>query len=89
MKAKMAIITICLLMDFMHSCVTWVLLALVHSTEPTRVNSQRVQPGDVAIHPISMRTRIRQTPIMWHQISIRFNYVSPSGGTGKARRQMK
>ena len=41
-ESKMAIINICLLMDFVHGCVAWVLLALVHSTEPARFNSQRV-----------------------------------------------
>ena len=57
-KAKMAIITICLLTDFTHGCVTGILLALVHSTKPTRFNSQRVQPGDVAIHPICAQNRV-------------------------------
>ena len=88
-KAKMAIITICLPTYFLHGCVAWVLLALVHSTEPTRFNSQRVQPGNVAIHPICMQNRVRQTPIAWHRISVGFNYVSPSGGTGRASRQRK
>ena len=67
-KAKMAIISNCLLTDFLHGCVTWVLLALVYSTEPTRFNSQCVQPGDVAIHPVWSRNRVRQTPIAWHRI---------------------
>ena len=88
-KTKMAIITICLLIDFLHSCIIWVLLALVHSTEPTRFNSQRVQPGDVAIHPVCARNRVRQTPIAWHRISVRFNYVRPTGGSRRTSRQRK
>ena len=88
-KAKMTIITICLLMDFMHVYVGWVLLALVHSTYPARFNSQRVQPGNVAIHPICARNRIRQTPITWHRISVGLNYVRPTGGTRRASRQRK
>ena len=88
-KAKMAIITKCLLTDFSHGCVAGVLLALVHSTEPARFNSQRVQPGNVAIHPVCTRNRVRQTPIAWHQISVRFNYVRPTGGTCRASRQRK
>ena len=72
-KAKMAIITICLLTDFMHGCVAWVILALVHSTEPTRFNSQCVQPGNVAIHPYSVGNRVRQTPLTWHTIIVRIN----------------
>ena len=88
-KAKMAIITKCLLTDFSHGCVAGILLALVHSTKPTRFNSQRVQPGNVAIHPICARNRVRQTPIAWHRISIRFNYVRPTGGTRRASRQRK
>ena len=62
-KAKMAVITICLLTDFLHGCVAWVLLALVHSTKPARFNSQHFQPGDMAIHPICTQNRVRQTPI--------------------------
>ena len=88
-KAKMAIITNCLLMDSSHGCIAGILLALVHSTEPTRFNSQRVQPGDVAIHPVCARNRVRQTPIAWHRISVRFNYVRPTGGTRRASRQRK
>ena len=88
-KAKMAIITSCLLTDFSHGSVAGILLALVHSTEPARFNSKRVQPGDVAIHPICARNRVRQTPIAWHRISVRFNYVRLIGGTGRARRQRK
>ena len=88
-KAKMAIITICLLMDFMHGCIACVLLALVHSTEPARFNSQCVQPGNVAIYPIRARNRVRQTPIVWHQISVRFNYVNPTDGIRRASRQRK
>ena len=88
-KAKMAIITNCLLTDFSHGCVAGILLALVHSTEPTRFNSQRVQPGDVAIHPVCARNRVRQTPIAWHRISVRFNYVRPTGGSRRISRQRK
>ena len=88
-KAKMAIITNCLLTDFLHGCVAGILLALVHSTEPTRFNSQRVQPGDVAIHPVCARNRVRQTPIAWHRISVRFNYVRPTGGSRRTSRQRK
>ena len=88
-KAKMAIITNCLLTDFSHGCVAGILLALVHSTEPTRFNSQRVQPGDVAIHPVCARNRVRQTPIAWHRISVRFNYVRPTGGSRRTSRQRK
>ena len=88
-KAKKAVITNCLLTDFTHGCVTWVLLALVHSTEPTRFNSQRVQPGNMAIHPICVQNRVRQTPIAWHQIFIRFDYVRPAGGTGRTSRKRK
>ena len=72
---------------FSHSCVTWVLL--IHSTELTRFNSQRVQPGNVAMHPICAWNRVRQIPIAWHQISVRFDYVSPSGGTRRASKQRK
>ena len=78
-KAKIAVITICLLTDFLHGCIAWVLLALVHSTKPAKFNSQRVQPGNVAIHPRSTRNRDRQTPIVWHQIFVRFNHVTPTG----------
>ena len=88
-KAKMAIITICLLTDFMHGCIAWVLLALVHSTEPTMFNSQCVQPGHVAIHPICVQNRIRQTPIAWHRISVRFNYVRPTGCIIRTSRKRK
>ena len=76
-------------MDFMHSCVAGILLALVHSTEPARFNSQRVQPGDVAIHPISVQNRVRQTPIAWHQILVRFNYLTPIGGTNRTSKKRK
>ena len=88
-KAKMAIITNCLLTDFSHGRVAGILLALVHSTEPARFNSQRVQPGDVAIHPICARNRVRQTPITWHRISVRFNHVRPTGGSRRISRQRK
>ena len=88
-KAKLGIITNCLLTDFLHGTVTGILLALVHSTEPARFNSQRVQPGDVAIHPICARNRVRQTPIAWHRISVRFNYVRPTGGSRRIGRQRK
>ena len=89
MKAKMAIITNCLLTDFLHGSVAGILLALLHSTEPTRFNSQRVQPGDVAIHPVCARNRVIQTPIAWHRISVRFNYVRPTGGSHRTSRQRK
>ena len=85
----MAIITKCLLTYFSHGCVAGILLALVHSAEPTRFNSQRVQPGDVAIYPVCARNRVRQTPITWHRISVRFNHVRPTGGTHRASRQRK
>ena len=88
-KAKMTIITNCLLTDFLHGSLAGILLALVHSTEPARFNSQRVQPGNVAIHPICARNRVRQTPIVWHRISIRFNHVRPSGGSCRTSRQRK
>ena len=88
-KAKIAVITYCLLMDFTHDCIAGILLALVHSTKPTRFNSQRVQPGDMAIQPICARNRVRQTPIAWHRISVRFNYVRPTDGTRRASRQRK
>ena len=52
-KAKMAIITTYLVTKFTHGCVSLVLLALVYSTKPARFNSQRVQPGNEAIHLIS------------------------------------
>ena len=89
MKAQMAIITNCLLTDFSHGSVAGILLALLHSTKPARLSSQCVQPGDVAIHPISTQNRVRQTPIAWHQISIRFNYVRATGGTGRTSRKRK
>ena len=89
MKAKMAIITNCLLTDFMHGCIAEILLALVHSTKPARFHSQRVQPGDVAIHTISVGNRVRQTPIAWHWIFTRFNYVTPIGGSHRASRRRK
>ena len=88
-EAKMAIITNCLLADFTHSCIAGSLLALVHSTEPARFNSQCVQPGDLAIHPICARNRVKQTPIVWHRISVRFNYVRPTGGTGRTSKKRK
>ena len=88
-KAKMAIITNCLPTDFLHGTIAGILLALVHSTEPTRFNSQRVQPGDMAIHPICTRNRVRQTPIAWQRISIRFNHVRPTGGSRRTSRQRK
>ena len=88
-KAKMTIITNCLLTDFLHGSVAGILLALVHSTEPTRFSSQRVQPGDVAIHPVCARNRVRQTPIAWHRISVRFNYVRSTGGTHRVSKQRK
>ena len=88
-KAKMAIITYCLLTYFSHGCVAGILLALVHSTKPTRFNSQRIQPGNVAIHPVCARSRVRQTPIAWHRISVRFNHVRPTGGSRRASRQRK
>ena len=68
MKAKMAVITICLLTDFLHGCIAWVLLALVHSTKPARFKSQCVQPGYVAIHPQSVGNRVIQTPMDWDMI---------------------
>ena len=80
-KAKMAVITICLVTYFMHGCISRILLALVYGTKPARFNSQRVQPSYVAIHPISMPNRVRQTPLAWYRISVRFNYVTPIGGT--------
>ena len=71
-KAKMAIITNCLLTDFLHGSVAGILLALVHSTEPARFTSQRVQPGDVAIHPICARNRVSQTP---HRVAPDFRQI--------------
>ena len=88
-KAKMAVITICLVTDFTHGCVSLILLPLVHSTKPARFDSQRVQPGNVAIHPISMGNRVRQTPIAWHRIFARINYVSPIGGNRRISRRRK
>ena len=88
-KAKMTIITNCLLTDFPHGSVAGILLALVHSTEPARFNSQRVQPGDVTIHLVCARSRVRQTPIAWHRKFVGFNYVRPTGGTRRTSRQRK
>ena len=88
-KAKMVVITICLLVYFTHGCITGILLALVHSTEPARFNNQHVEPGNVAKHPISAGNRVRQTPIAWHQIFTRFNYVAPIVGSPRASRQRK
>ena len=88
-KAKMAINTNCLPTNFLHGSVAGILLALVHSTEPARFNSQRVQPGDMAIHPICARNRVRQTSIAWHRISIGFNHVRPTGGSCRTSRQRK
>ena len=88
-KAKMATIINCLLMDFIHGCIAGILLSLVHITEPARFNSQRVQSGDVAIHPISTQNRVRQTPIAWHRIFVRLNYVTPTGGFRRVSRQRK
>ena len=88
-KAKMAIITNCLLTYFSHGNVAGILLALVHSTEPARFDSQRVQPGDVAIHPVCGQNRVRHTPMAWHRISVGFNYERPTGGTHRASRQRK
>ena len=82
MNPKMAVITVCLVTDFMHGCVSRILLPLVHSINPARFDSQCVQPGNVAIHPICTRNRVRQTPIVWHRITVRFNYVKPSGVEG-------
>ena len=70
-------------------CVTWVLLALVHSTKPARFNSQHVQPGDVAVHPQSMGNRVRQTPIAWHQVFARLIHVTPIGSTCRTSRRRK
>ena len=72
-NAKMVVITICLVMDFTHGCVSRILLAQVHSTEPDRFHSQRFQPGDVATHPYSVGNRVRQTPLVWHTIIVRIN----------------
>ena len=88
-KAKMAIITISLLTDFMHGCVSRILLALVYSTEPSRFDSQRVQPGNMAIHPISAGNRVRQTPIVWHQIFARINHVTPIGSSHRTSSRRK
>ena len=61
-KAKMAIITNCLLTDFSHGSIAGILLALVHSTEPTRFNSQRQnalhpQPSLATTHEQVMQTK--------------------------------
>ena len=61
-KAKMAVSTICLVMDFTYDCITWVLLALVNSTEPARFDSQCVQPGYMAIYPQSAGNRVQTIP---------------------------
>ena len=88
-KAKMAIIANCLLTYFSHGSVAGILLALVHSTEPARFNSQHVQLGGVAIHPINAGNRVKQTAIAWYQIFGRFNYMTPTGGTSRTSRKRK
>ena len=79
-KAKLAIITICLVTNFSHGCVAWVLLALIHSTEPARFNRKRVQVSNVAIYPQSARNRVSETPMPWHTNNSRLSHATPSGG---------
>ena len=88
-KAKMAIITNCLLTDFPHCSVAGILLALVHSTKPARFNSQRVQPGNMAINSISTGNRVRQTPIAWHRTFTRISFMTPIGGTRRTSEMRK
>ena len=88
-KAKMAIKTKCLIMNFTHSCIAWVLLALVHSTTPAGFDSQHVQPGNMAIHPQSVGNRVIPTPMVWHTIINGINCVTPSGGRRSTSREKK
>ena len=79
-KAKLAIITICLVMYFLHGCIGWVLLALIHSTQPARFDGKHVQVSNVAIYPQSARNRVSETPMPWHANNSRLSHATPGGG---------
>ena len=64
-------------------------MALVQSSKPAKFDSLRVQPGYVAIHPQSVRNRVRQTTTAWHRIFIRINHVTPIGGIRRTSRRTK
>ena len=79
-QAKLAVITICLVANFLHGCIAWVLLALIRSTEPARFDSQCVQVSNVAIYPQSVHNRVSETPMPWHANNSRLSHATPSGG---------